>query len=245
MKADKLARFDWVFYLPPKEAAGEVIDSLLPEMLKKQKMGFFKRATVRSSLVVFAPAVRKAIESARKSMLFMTVLHARGGHSEDDVRALTRAYVRVLMPDFKFNDFSTQERAITAVQDQLAANAEYAKNPYVSPSRLTTFDLAAYVPFAGEYGPPDGPARRFASTAAGFTWQYREAKPRPMFPAGERLLVSEDGRMTLRFQVDDAGAVTGVEERWHRGGRTLPRMPAATREPVKARESRRGAAGNR
>jgi hypothetical protein len=40
--------------------------------------------------------------------------------------------------------------------------------------------------------------------------------------------------MSLQFVVDDRGAVIGVEERWHRGRRILPRVtePAA---PINSR----------
>ena len=36
-------------------------------------------------------------------------------------------------------------------------------------------------------------------------------------------LVNEDGTHTIRFLVDDQGAVTGVEERWARRRGILPR----------------------
>jgi hypothetical protein len=40
--------------------------------------------------------------------------------------------------------------------------------------------------------------------------------------------------MTLQFVVDGSGAVTGLEECWHRGRRTLPRV-AEPLTPVNSR----------
>ena len=234
LAADQLSRFDWVFYLPPREAAGEAIDAIVPAVLKKEKVGFFKRAAVRSAMVVFAPAIKKAVEAARKGMLFTSVLRARSGYSDEDIHHLTRAYVRVLMPDFKFNDSTTRQRAIEAIEAQKIANAEHARNPFVSPNRLAEFDPVAYAKFAGAYGEKQEATHRFARSGDGFTWQYRDQKPRPYFPAGDRLLVSENGKSTIEFLVDDAGVVTGAEERWHRRRRTLVRASAAPEKPARS-----------
>src|SRR5690606_29828122 len=83
---DPLARFDWVFYLPPREAFRAVMKAIVPTMMKQQKLGLFKRTAVRGAMVVFAPAINKAVEGARKGMLFMTVLRARSGYSDDDIK---------------------------------------------------------------------------------------------------------------------------------------------------------------
>lgn len=234
LEADELSRFDWVFYLPPREAFRQVMKTIVPAMLKKGKVGPIKRAAIRSAMVAFAPAIRKAVEGARKGMLFMTVFRARSGESEDDIMELTRVYVRVLMPDFKFNESSTHERAIAAIEAQKLANAEYAKDPFVSPPRLTEFDPAEFAKFEGGYAEnaekPET-THRFIRSERGFTWQYRDQPPRPFFPAGERLFVSADGKMTTEFLVDETGAVTGVEERWRRRRKTIGRSPAAEIKP--------------
>ncbi len=228
LEADELSRFDWVFYLPPREAFRAVMKAIVPAMMKKEKMGPIKRAAVRGAMVAFAPAIRKGVEGARKGMLFMTVFRARSGYSEDDILELTRVYVRVLMPDFKFNESSTHERAIAAIEAQKLANDAYAKDPFVSPPRLGEFEPAAFARFEGGYAEnTEKPeiTHRFARSESGFTWQYRDQPARPFFPAGERLFVSENGKMTTEFLVDDTGAVTGVEERWHRRSKSLWRMP--------------------
>lgn len=223
LAGDELSRFDWVFYLPPRDAFRGVLKSVLPALLKKGQAGFFKRAALRSALVVFAPAVKKAMEALRKGMLFMTVLRARSSYNEDDVMALTGAYTRVLMPDFKFNGATTQQRAIDAIAAQKVANAEYAKDPFVSPKRLQVFDPAAYDSFSGEYAEERETTHRFARSTEGFTWQYLDRVPSRFYPAGERLFVNEKGDMTIEFLVNEAGEVTGVEERWVRRRKTVPR----------------------
>lgn len=241
LAGDQLSRFNWVFYLPPREAFGEVMKALVPLMMKKEKMGLLKRAAVRSAVVVFMPAIKKAVEGARKGMLFMTVMRARSGYTDDDIQRLTGAYVRVLMPDFKFNDSSTQQRAIDAIEAQKVANAEYAKDPFISPQRLTEFDPAVYAKFEGDYAEKSESTYHFARSEGGFTWRYRNLKPQPFYPAGDRLFVSENGRTTIGFLVDEAGNVTGVEQRSHRQRRTFPRTVAAPSDMSPPREAKAAA----
>jgi hypothetical protein len=233
LESDALSKYHWVFYLPPRDAYVGVQNALMKEVMEKEKMGLFKRAAIKSALVVFKPAVKKAVEGFRKGMLFMTVLPARSDYNQGDIKHLTGAYVQVLMPDFKFNGGSERARALEAIEKQKLANAEYAKDPYVSPARLATFDHAAYAPFEGDYGTvPEGkggkpgkPSRQFTRKDEAWLWQYRRGKPTTLHPAGDRLLVSADGKLTVQFKVDEQGAVTGVEERRERYRQTFPRKP--------------------
>ena len=106
---------------------------------------------------------------------------------------------------------------------------EYAKDPFVSPPRVAEFDPATFAKLEGEYAEKRETTHRFARSGDGFTWKYRDHEPRPFFPAGDRLFVSEDGKMTTEFLVDETGAVTGVEERWHRRRKTIFRtLPASS-----------------
>lgn len=233
LEGDTLAKYDWVFYLPPRNAYVGVQNAVMKEVMRKEKMGLLKRAAIKSALVVFKPAVKKAVEGFRQGMLFMTVLRARSDYSKEDIRLLTEAYVNVLMPDFKFNGGTERERALEAIEKQKVKNAEYAKDPYISPARLATFDPAAYTPFEGDYGTvqvgkggkPGKPSRQFTRKDEAWLWQYRRGKPTILHPAGDRLLVSADGRLTVQFKVDEQGAVTGVEERRERHRQTFPRKP--------------------
>jgi len=242
LEGDALAKYDWVFYLPPRNAYVGVQNAVMKEVMRKEKMGLLKRAAIKSALVVFKPAVKKAVEGFRQGMLFMTVLRARSDYSKEDIRLLTEAYVNVLMPDFKFNGGTERQRALEAIEKQKVKNAEYAKDPFISPARLATLDPAAYAPFEGDYdvrvgkdGKPTKPGRVLIRQGDGYLWQSsRGRKPQVFYPAGDRLLVSADGKTTVEFKLDDHGAVTGAEERWERGRRTIPRkavVPAVTPVP--------------
>jgi hypothetical protein len=224
LEGNTLSKYDWVFYLPPRSAFEPVLNEMIKEAMKQQKFGFFKRAAVRSALVIFKPAVKKSIEAMCKGILFMTILRAESGYSEDDIGTLTTAYIRVLMPDFKFDGVSEHRRALEAIETQQRKNTGYAKDPFVTPARLSHFEPAAFVPFVGEYGEPDGKAVwSFTQTADGCFWQRLGHPPQIVYAAGDRFFVTTDGRMTLRFQMDEQGRVTGVEERRVRYRRTIPR----------------------
>jgi len=218
LEGNTLAQYDWVFYLPPRNAAGDVMDSLMKQFMKQEKMGLFKRAAIRSALFVFSPAIKSAIEGMRKSALYLTVLRAESHYSPDDIMALTGAYGKVLMPDFKFTGGTEHQRALEAITKQKLANAEYAQDPFVKPARLATFAAAAYAPFEGEYmARPPEVSHRFRREGESFQWKHRDQKPQVFYPAGDRLLVNEEGTHTIRFLVDEkTRAVTGVEERWVR-----------------------------
>lgn len=235
LSSDALSKYDWVFYLPPRSAYIGVQNTLIAGVMKKEKMGLMKRAAVKSALVVFKPAIKKAVEGFRKGMLYLTVLRARSGYNKGDITALTEAYVNVLMPDFKFTGGTERERALAAIEKQHAKNAEYAKDPFVSPARLASYDPAAYAPFEGDYdvrlgkeGKPAKPRRVFSRSGDAYHWGIPQArKPRVYYPAGERLLVSADGKATIEFKVDEQGVVTGVEERAERYRHTVPKQAAA------------------
>lgn len=231
LESDLLAKYDWVFYLPPRDAYVGVQNTLMKEVMEKEKMGVFKRAAIRSALVVFKPAVKKAVEAFRQGMLLLTVLRARSDWNREDIRLLTEAYTNALMPDFKFNDGSEHERALAAIEKQKVKNAEYAKDPFVSPPRLAEFAAAAYAAFEGDYGPlpprkdgkPEKPRRALVRQDDAWLWQYRHGKPQTLYPAGERLLVSADGKLTVEFKVDEKGVITAAEERRERQRETFPR----------------------
>jgi hypothetical protein len=192
--------------------------------LAKSKMGVFKRAAVRSALVVFSPVVRKGVEGMRKGMLFMTVMRAESPYSEEDINALTNAYVQELMPDLKPGSGDEKGRALAAIEKQKIANAEYAKDPFVKPERIASGDPAMYQLLEGEYTlEPPQVTHRFKLEGDSFQWIYKDRPPMIFYPAGDRLFVIEDGSMTIRFLVDESGSVTGVEERWVRRRQTVPR----------------------
>lgn len=218
------SRYDWVFYLPPHSATSAVLKEVVDKAMKAEKIGLFKRAAVRSALFVLSPVVRKAVEALRKGMLFRTILDESSQWSQDDIDALTKVYVGELMPDLKPGSGDERGRALAAIAKQKIENVEYAKDPFVKPARLTDYDAAAFEAFVGEYtSEPPQATHWFKRDGQCFEWNYKDHKPRSFYPAGERLLVNEDGSMTIRFLLDEAGAVTGVEERWVRRRQTVAR----------------------
>ncbi len=192
--------------------------------MKGQKMGVFKRAAVKSAVFAFKPVINKAVEAMRSGFLFATILRAEGSSSEEDIDHLTQAYVRELMPDLKPGSGDEKRRALAAIEKQKVANAEYAKDPFVKPERLATFDPADYAAFEGDYtDKAPEVTHRFKREGDSFLWNYKDQKARPFYPAGDKLLVNEEGTMTIRLLLDDAGQVTGVEERWVRRRKTVSR----------------------
>ena len=154
----------------------------------------------------------------------MTILRAEGKYNEGDIDALVRVYVRELMPDLKPGSGNERRRALAAIEKQKIENAEYAKDPFVKPARLATADPAAYAAFEGEYtSKPPEVTHRFKHEGDSFQWIHKDRKPLIFYPAGKRLLVNEDGSMTIQFLLDETGAVTGVEERWVRRRQTIVR----------------------
>lgn len=224
LERDELTRYDWVFYLPPRSASAPVLKELLNKAMKAEKMGVFKRAAVKSAVFAFKPVINKAVEATRSAFLFAAILRASGEYSDEDIDALTRAYVREIMPDLKPGSGDEKRRALAAIEKQKTENAEYAKDPFVKPVRLATCDPAAYAAFVGEYtSEPPQVTHWFKREGDSFQWNYKNHPPRVFYPAGDHLLVNEDGTMTIRFLVDASGAVTGVEERWVRRRQTVAR----------------------
>ena len=243
LAGDALSKYDWVFYLPPRNAFKGVEDEVIKQAVQHEKMGLFRRAALKSALFVFQPAVRTAVEGMRKGILFMTVLRAESDYSKDDIKHLTITYTNVLMPDFKFNGGTEHKRALEAIEAQKVRNTEYAKDPFVSPARLAAFDPAVYAAFEGEYSEGEGkgkgktpPTWSFKRKDEAYLWQYMEHSPLTLHPAGERLLVTADGRMTIQFQVDEQGAVTGAEERGVRYRRTFPRKVEVAKDQAGSRQ---------
>lgn len=223
LEGDALRRFDWVFYLPPRDAFNHVLKVIIPKAMEAEDMGFLKRAAVRSALVVFRPVIKKAIEGARKGMLFMTVFRSRSDYSREDIRALTGAYVQVLMPDFKLNGGSERRRAVEAVEAQKLRNIEKANDPFEVPPALEDYSAERYDAFVGEYAERRKTTHRLVRDGDTFTWQYLDWEPGVITPVGERKFANADRDMTIEFLVDADGNVTAAEERWENRRKTIRR----------------------
>lgn len=128
LEGNLFARFDWVFYLPPRGALEQAIDGVISDALKEEKdLGFIARTAIKGALLVVKPIIRKAIEGMRRSILFSTVVDARTDYGHDAVSALTNAYLNEMMPGQKKQSGSQHERAVKAVRAEMQA---LASNPH-------------------------------------------------------------------------------------------------------------------
>ena len=128
-RRDLFAEYEWVFYLPPKGVAEHVLDDLIAEVLRKEKMGFVKRAVVKSALLVVKPKIRRAIEGMRQGFLFTTVVRTRASYTTAEAWSLAEAYVSVFVPSEKKSESSgnDHERAVKAVRERLRQIKEKAQ----------------------------------------------------------------------------------------------------------------------
>ena len=119
-RRDLFARYDWVFYLPPKNAFDKVLDDLIAEALKEEDAGMVARVAIKGAMVVLKPKIRQAIEAVRSGLLFQCVVQARTKHSENEVDQLMDAYIEEQMPfQERKRKGSEHERAVEAVREQL------------------------------------------------------------------------------------------------------------------------------
>lgn len=123
---DLFARYDWVFYLPPKGAFDVVLDQIIAEALKKEEVGFFARAAVKTALLVVKPKIRRAIEGLRRGVMLQTVVQARTKFSPEEVSALMGAYIETMLPGEDTGAGTEHERGVKAVRAQVRKNAEKA-----------------------------------------------------------------------------------------------------------------------
>lgn len=117
LDGNMFARFDWVFYLPPRGALESAIDDIINTALKQEDMGFLTRTAVKGALLFVKPMIRKAIEAIRQGLLFDTVVRARTDFGPEAVSELTGTYLEVLMPDTKdkTGPGTEHERAVRSV----------------------------------------------------------------------------------------------------------------------------------
>jgi hypothetical protein len=124
---DRFKSFEWVFYLPPKGAFDRVLDDIIAAALKQEDIGVMGRVAVKGALLVMKPKIRRVIETMRQALMFMTVVHAQTPYGEEEVSALTGAYMVVLMPfgseGKKTPGRTEHERAVNAVREQVRENA--------------------------------------------------------------------------------------------------------------------------
>ena len=140
-RRDRFKSFEWVFYLPPKGAFDHVLDGIVADALKQEKMGFLARTAVKGALLVVKPKIRRAIEAMREGMMFMTVVKAETPYSEEEVSEVTEAYIEVFLPfdtnEKKPRGSTDHERAVNAVRDRLRESGKNSE-PSVEPAETET-----------------------------------------------------------------------------------------------------------
>lgn len=128
---DRFKAYEWVFYLPPKGAFDRVLNDLVAAALQQEDVGVFTRVAAKGVLLVLKPKIRRTIEAMRQGLMFMTVVQTQTTASEEDVGALTAAYIEVMIPfvpeEKKPPGRTEHERAVNAVRAQLRKNAEEPK----------------------------------------------------------------------------------------------------------------------
>lgn len=115
-------RFDWVFYLPPRNALDRMLDDLIAAKLKEEKAGLMARMAVKSVMLVVKPKLRRIFEALRKGMLLETVADARTSFSQPELNTLMGAYIKALVPD-KDDDDKPQPAAAAGSEHERAVRA--------------------------------------------------------------------------------------------------------------------------
>jgi hypothetical protein len=119
-RRDLFARFDWVFYLPPKNAFDRVLDEIVADELKEEDVGFAERLAVKGAMLVIKPKIRKTIEAVSGGLMLHCIAQAAAGLTPDEAGDLAGAYIEELMPFEKHRFTGTDHaRAVQAVRAEL------------------------------------------------------------------------------------------------------------------------------
>jgi len=105
---------------PQKNAIDRAIKDVLPHVMKKEKMGFFKRSLVKGAVFTFKPLIRDAMEGVRKSLLYESILGATSDLGEEDKEKLKGAYLGALMPQGRVIPRDKDRKSVLAVKTKLA-----------------------------------------------------------------------------------------------------------------------------
>lgn len=129
-RRDLFARYDWVFYLPPKNAFDKVLDDLIAEALKEEEVGVVARMAIKGAMLIVKPKIRQAIEAVRRGLMLQCIMQARTKLTEDEVDQLMDAYIEEQMPfEEHKRKGSDHERAVQAVREELQKLQDKAASP--------------------------------------------------------------------------------------------------------------------
>ncbi|AOS43130.1 hypothetical protein Verru16b_00171 [Lacunisphaera limnophila] len=121
LEGSLFARFDWVFYLPPRGAFEQAVDRIIADALKEEEVGFVARTFVKGVLMAVKPAIRRAIEALRRGVLFSAVVGASTDFNPGQVETLMGAYVNAIGAKEKGETGTEHERAVRAVRAAIAS----------------------------------------------------------------------------------------------------------------------------
>ncbi|EDY85105.1 hypothetical protein VDG1235_4740 [Verrucomicrobiia bacterium DG1235] len=214
LEKEEFEEFQWVFYLPPRNALNKVLKEVLPAVFKAEKIGPMKRVLIRGAIATFKPLIKDAMEGVRKGVLYWSVLSAnQEDFNQGDIEALAEAYFESQMPRGKILPGNKKERALDAIKAQKLENEEYAKDPFVLHEPLEHFDPQAYVPMCGAFGAEGHRDKRFFLENDLIYWQEGDDDPVEYLPAENDFFSSTRKDTTLQFFADANGEFNSVELR--------------------------------
>ncbi len=228
LREQEFEEFQWVFYLPPKNALNKVIKEVLPVAFKEANLGPVKRMLARAAIAAFKPLIKDAMEGVRKGVLYWSVLSANeSAFNEGDIELLTAKYIESQMPRGKIIGGDKKERALEFTRKQKEENAAYAKDPFVALEPVDDFDPAAYQTFLGRYGDEGHRNKSFFTENESYFWQEGDDDPIEYLPAGGLYFVSTNKDITLEFIPGETPSFSKVELRKDRYRHTFARLPEA------------------
>lgn len=225
LKPQDFQEFKWVFYLPPRNSLNKVLKEILPLAFDAEEFGPMKRMLARAAIATFKPLIKDAVEGVRKGVLYWSVLTANEkAFNDGDIEALAGAYIESQMPRGKLFGSDKTEHALQAVERQKAENAAYAKDPFIAPETLDSFEPSSFSDYFGRYGDEGHRNKTFFEKDGALYWQEGDDDPVEYLPAGEAYLVSSDKDTTLRFIPGETPSFTQVELRKGRFRHTFSRL---------------------
>lgn len=216
-------KYDWVVYLPPRDAIDRAIKDVLPHVMKREKLGFFKRTLIKGAVFTFKPAIRDAMEGVRKSLLYEAILKATSDFGEEDIEALTEAYRDALMPKGKIVGRNKSERSLEAIREQLEENEAYALDPFIPPSETIPEDPGLAARYEGEYVDSQGRTLAVFQEEGLLHYRREDRDPIPLNRVSEDLYTTDNREMTIEFLADRDGAYSEAEMRRKRWRKTILR----------------------
>lgn len=199
-------KYDWVIYLPPKNAIDRAMKDVLSHVMKKEKMGFFKRSVVKGAVFTFKPLIRDAMEGVHKSLLYESILKSTSDLGEGDIGELKGAYMGPLMPRGRAIPRDKDKKSVKAVKEKLAELNQYQSDPYAAHTNVQEGLPKNIVAIVGEYrGKEDGRVKVFIEDKQLFMKEYNRGEVR-LWAVSDSLFTTEDRQKTIEFVFEEDGS---------------------------------------